>query len=223
MKKLVIFLSFIFCVSVFAFDANQPKSILLTPQPPKFSDVERQTELASRRAKVAEKLGKNSMLMLFSTEPRIYTNDVDYLYRQENNLFYLTNLAQKDATLVLYNDGTKTGEILFLPKRNPRQETWTGKMYSNDEASKILGLKTIVDATELKGFIEALKGKTAFTSKNEVSIPTTAENLYLILPESDRDSDGKREFGKEADFAKSISGFKVKNAQPIFADLRQIK
>jgi Xaa-Pro aminopeptidase len=222
MKKIFFFLSLIVCVNVFAFEGNSPKSILLTPQPPKFSDAERQTELAARRAKVAEKIGKNSMLILFSTEPRIYAGDVDYLYRQENNLFYLTNLAQKNATLVLYNDGTKTREVLFLPKRNPRQETWTGKMYSNEEAKRISGAETIVDANELKEFTENLKKKTAFTSKNEITIPTT-ENLFLLLPESPMDADGKREFGKEEEFAKTLDGFKIKNAQSIFAELRQIK
>jgi Xaa-Pro aminopeptidase len=222
MKKIVFFLSLVFCVNVFAFEGDSPKSILLTPQPPKFSDAERQAELASRRAKVAEKIGKNSMLVLFSTEPRIYTNDVDYLYRQENNLFYLTNLAQKNATLVLYNDGTKMHEVLFLPKRNPQQETWTGKMYSNEEATRISGVGMVVDATELKVFTEKLKKKTGFTSKNEITIPNS-ENLFLLLPESPMDSDGKREFGKEEEFAKSLDGFKVKNAQPIFAELRQVK
>jgi Xaa-Pro aminopeptidase len=222
MKKIVIFLSLIFCINSYASDNVSGKSILITPQAPKFSDAERQTELASRRAKVAEKIGKNSMLILFATEPRIYTNDVDYLYRQENNLFYLTNLAQKNATLVLYNDGTKINEILFLPKRDPQGEVWNGKMYSNEDAMRISGLKTIVDAEESKVFLESLKDKKSFTSKNGITVPMT-ENLFLLLPENDQDSDGKREFGKEDAFSKSIDGFKIKNAQPIFAELRQIK
>ena len=40
------------------------------------------SELASRRQRVAEKIGTGSILVLFSTEPRVYTNDVDYHYRQ---------------------------------------------------------------------------------------------------------------------------------------------
>ena len=64
-------------------------------------------------------------------------------YRQENNLYYLTNLKQKNATLVLIKDGAKTQEILFLPKRNPAMETWNGKMYSSEDAARISGVKTI--------------------------------------------------------------------------------
>jgi Xaa-Pro aminopeptidase len=222
MKKTGGILLLIFCVNVFAFDGNKSKSILITPQAPKFSDNERQTELASRRAKVAEKIGKNSMLILFATEPRIYTNDVDYLYRQENNLFYLTNLGKTDSMLVLYNDGTKINEILFLPKRDPQDEVWNGKMYSNEDAMRISGLKTIVDAEESKTFLQSLKDNKSFTSKNGVTVPLP-DNLFLLLPENDQDSDGKREFGKEEVFSKSTGGFKIKNAQPIFAELRQIK
>ena len=50
---------------------------------------------------MAAALGPKAILILFSTEPRVYTNDVDYEYRQENNLYYLTMLKQKRATLVL--------------------------------------------------------------------------------------------------------------------------
>ena len=40
-------------------------------------------------------------MVLFSAEPKLYTNDVDYVFRQENNLYYLTNLKQAGATLVI--------------------------------------------------------------------------------------------------------------------------
>src|SRR5215213_4679504 len=76
-------------------------NIRLTPPAPVFNDKERVAELMQRRERVAQGLGSQSMLILFSTEPRVYANDVDYPYRQENNLYYLTNLKQKGTTLVL--------------------------------------------------------------------------------------------------------------------------
>ncbi len=199
------------------------QSIILTPSSPKISDSERQSELASRRAKVAEKIGKNALMILYSAEPKIYTNDVDFHYRQENNLYYLTNLKQQNATLVLLNDGVKTQEILFLPNRNPQFETWNGKMYSNEDATKISGISTIVDSAEFPKFIEDLKEKKTFTSKNQVSINTSTDKLYLNLPQTEFDSDGKREFRREAEFAKTVTKFKLENAQNIFAPLRLIK
>src|SRR5262245_55022489 len=78
-----------------------PSNIRITPPAPAFDDKERIAELKQRRERVAQSIGPQSFLILFSTEPRVYTNDVDYPYRQENNLYYLTNLKQKGAMLVL--------------------------------------------------------------------------------------------------------------------------
>ncbi len=194
---------------------NEPSAIRTTPPAPKITDAERQSELAKRRAKVFAAMDDKSVLILFSAEPKIYTNDVDFLYRQENNLYYLTNLKQNGATLILIKDGAQQRETLFLPKRNPANETWNGRMYSSDDAARISGIKTIFDSSELDAFLQAIKDKTLSSF--------SAENIYLLLPESSNDSDGMREFAKENDFAKNLSSFKVKNAQPIFAGLRIVK
>jgi Xaa-Pro aminopeptidase len=82
-----------------------PATIQVTPPAPKFTDAERQAELARRRAAVAAKMADKSMLILFSAEPKLYTNDVDYVFRQENNLYYLTNLKQGNATFVMTKNG----------------------------------------------------------------------------------------------------------------------
>src|SRR3954470_24880731 len=113
------------------------------PPAPVFNDKERVAELVQRRERVAQSIGPQSMLILFSAEPRVYANDVDYQYRQENNLYYLTNLKQKGATLVLLAGNNQTSEILFMPRRNPAAETWTGHMYSPEEANQISGVKEI--------------------------------------------------------------------------------
>src|SRR5215510_310926 len=134
-------------------DVAPPSVIRLTPPAPVFDQAKRLEELASRRKRVAEAIGPKAMLVLFSTEPRVYTNDVDYPFRQENNLYYLTNLNQSRATLVLMPGNSATPEILFLPRRNPRAETWTGHMYSPEEAAQLSGVKEIWEATEFDAFI----------------------------------------------------------------------
>src|SRR5690349_3627828 len=95
-----------------------PVAIRVTPPAPKYSDAERQAELARRRAAVAAKMADNSMLVLFSAEPKLYTNDVNYVFRQENNLYYLTGLRQANATFVMLKQGGKTNEFIFIPKRD---------------------------------------------------------------------------------------------------------
>src|ERR1041385_4594484 len=82
-------------------DVTPVSPVRVTPPAPVFDDGKRLAELAARRKQVADKLGMNSLLVLFSAEPRVYTNDVDFPFRQENNLYYLTNLNQKGTTLVM--------------------------------------------------------------------------------------------------------------------------
>src|SRR5205085_2151322 len=82
--------------SVFAFslaqadavkDPTTPPAIRITPRAPVFDNARRLEELASRRKRVAEAIGSKAALIMFSAEPRVYANDVDYQYRQENNLY----------------------------------------------------------------------------------------------------------------------------------------
>ena len=117
--------------------------IRIAPPAPVFDEKTRLAELASRRLRVGQAVGAKGILILFSTEPRVYTNDVNYEYRQENNLYYLTNLKQKGATFVLIPSNEVTPEILFLPRRSPVAETWTGRMYSAQEASQTSGINEI--------------------------------------------------------------------------------
>ncbi len=193
--------------------AEGPASIRITPPAPQFTDLERQAELARRRAAVVSKMEDNSVLILFSAEHKLYTNDVNYVFRQENNLYYLTNLKQAGATLVIKKNGATVTETVYLPKRNPLFETWSGKMYANEDAARISGIRDIVNALETKAFVQILK------DKKDPALKT----IYLLLPEDETDSDGMREFGNEHEFSKQVPGYKVINAQPIFAELRHIK
>ncbi len=194
-----------------------------TPPAPKFTEAERHAELARRRAAVAAKMADNSVMVLFSAEPKLYTNDVDYVYRQENNLYYLTGLKQDGATLVISKTGGVVTETLFLPKRVPLREAWEGKMYSREEATLVSGVKRIVDASEKDAMLAAVKSRGSFTSKDGAITISGAPTLYLLLPEGDNDDDGKREFRQEEELAKALTEYKVENAQKIFSDLRHIK
>lgn len=151
-----------------------PSVIRVAPPAPVFDQTARLGELASRRQRVAEKIGTGSILVLFSTEPRVYTNDVDYHYRQENNLYYLTNLNQKGATLVLMPGNQQLREILFLPRRDPAAETWTGHMYSPEEAQQLSGIREIWEAKEFEPFMRALRNRQAYRPKDEALLMTAA-------------------------------------------------
>ncbi|HKQ53604.1 MAG TPA: aminopeptidase P family protein, partial [Pyrinomonadaceae bacterium] len=157
--------------------------IQVAPPAPVFDQAARLSELASRRRRVAEKVGQNGILVLFSTEPRVYTNDVDYHYRQENNLFYLTNLNQKGATLVLMPGNPQLREVLFLPRRDPAAETWTGHMYSPEEARTLSGISEIWEAKEFEPFMRSIRLRQAYRPKDEGLLMTaTAATAQAVVP-----------------------------------------
>ena len=165
--------------STFAVEAiNAKDRILSATSRPVFSKAERHSELAARRKRVADEMADNSVLILMSTASKLYANDVDYVYRQENNLYYLTELAQNGVTLVISKTGDSVSETVFLPKRDARRETWNGRMYSNEYATELSGIINIVDAKEKKAFLASVKSGKSFqfgkTSINETS------SIYLL-------------------------------------------
>src|SRR5436189_5702734 len=68
-----------------AITTPEPPAIRITPPAPVFDDAKRLGELAARRKHVGDLIGPKSILILFGAEPRVYTNDVDFPFRQENN------------------------------------------------------------------------------------------------------------------------------------------
>jgi len=68
------------------------------------------------------------------------TNDVSYPYRQDNDFYYLTGIAEDDVTAVLRPnapDGKRY--ILFLRPRDLRREPWVGVRVGPDEAVAAYG------------------------------------------------------------------------------------
>ena len=217
--------------------------IRITPPAPVFDQKERLAELASRRARVAAAIGPKAVMILFSTEPRVYTNDVDYEYRQENNLYYLTMLKQKRATLVLMPGNSRVPEILFLPRREPFLEVWSGHMYSVEEAFAASGVSQILDAREFEPFIKALASHQPYQPKPENILMTKADSpanptgqtgfeglfgaaekgegeLYLLPSGGPYTREYRNEQRFSTEWAKNPSGFEIKNAAPIFANMR---
>ncbi len=223
-------------------------AIRITPSAPVFTDAERRGELAARRARVAAAMGANKMLVLFAAEPRIYTNDVDYEYRQENNFYYLTNLRQEDARLVIFTTSANLAPtiILFLPRRNPARETWTGYMYSPEDAARVSGIADIGDVKEFPAFVQAFGEGVMYNAPPESLMIKTRDaagtneamralfaarankqmKLVMLAPREDVRGE-TREWVNEAKFVGEWERTKrdvaIESAFPIFAKARLIK
>jgi Xaa-Pro aminopeptidase len=229
-----------------AIDKPSNSVIRITPPAPVLGQKTIHAELASRRARMGQAIGAKGILILLSAEPRVYANDVDYEYRQENNLYYLTNLKQKGATLVLAPANSLTPEILFIPRRNAFAETWTGHMYTAAEANEASGIKEIWDTTELAPFLSSLRNRESYRPKPEnvfmssISASLTVADgqatsgfektyeaagkneaeLYMLAPGEGETREYRPEQRFISEWTKTPSGYNIKNAAPIFAEMR---
>lgn len=203
--------------------ANSKDLIQSTKPSPVFSDADRQAELARRRGAIAQSMLDGSVLVMMAAEPRIYSQNVDFMYRQENNFFYLTSLKQKDAALVITKKGGVVRELLFVPRRNPQRELWDGRMYSEEDARRISGITEIIPASELPGFLNALRSGEEHKLGGTSFIPSEHRNVYMVLPNNSSDANGVREFGREQDLSRQLEGRQMINLRPTFAKLRLVK
>ena len=115
-----------------------------------------QDDLAARRARLIERLGPNAVAVFWSAEPKVYSLDTDYEFRQDSDLLYLTGIAQEGAILVLMPGNRTQKEILFVREANPRREHWNGHSLTREEATAASGIKTVYYAGEFESFLTAM-------------------------------------------------------------------
>ncbi len=112
-----------------------------------------QSEYYQRRQAVLETIGRGTAIFC-SAPAAVMHNDVDHLFRQDSDFFYLTGFNEPDAVAVLAPSHKEHKFILFVRPKDKEAETWSGyrtgvaaakKKYGADEAYPIaeLGEKLI--------------------------------------------------------------------------------
>src|SRR4029079_18723815 len=113
-------------------------------------------DVKARRARVMEKLGPDAMLILWSAPSQRYSLDVDYEYRQDSNLYYLTGLTQENTILVLMPGNQSRREILFVKDKDPVQEHGRARTRSAADATARSGIATVMSAGAFEPFVAAM-------------------------------------------------------------------
>ena len=197
-------------------------------------DPELVSDLKQRRSAAMEQMNGQGLLILFSSPIRAYSGDVEYEFRQNNNIYYLTGIRQPAVRLVLMPQNSTYREILFLPQKDPHRELWTGKMLSNQEASQISGIENVWKASEFEAFIDSvLYGRpyrvNRYLQSDEYSdlfrdLEKGGVPVFLHLKSKPGLSG---EMSREFEFASRIrerfTGIRIGDATPIFNRLRMVK
>jgi len=121
-------------------------------------------DLAARRARMLERLGPDTILVLLSAPTRTYSGDVNYEYRQDSNLYYLTGVAQENTALVLMPGNATRRELLFIKDRDPEREHWTGRLLSREQARERSGITTVLSYDALDAFVGSMLSRRAYGS-----------------------------------------------------------
>ena len=175
----------------------------------------------ARRAALSSKLNDGITVVFAYEEPEGPSATLGF--RQNENFYYLTGIAEPGGILVLVPRLTDRSsphsgkaekfprEILFLPPRDPKQERWTGpKLGPRDP-----------DVRQRTGFQTVLSQK--FFEQELLRLLPAYGVLYTVLPSGH--NRGNRSFEHDrSNRLKTLAPFaKIRDAGPEIARLRQVK
>lgn len=113
---------------------------------------------AGRRAALRASMPANSVVVIFAYPTRNFSNDVDYFYHQNPDMYYFSGYKEPHSALLIFKDpqtdsaGNKYDEVLFVQKRNARAEQWTGRRLGTEGAKERLGINKTYNGEDFKAF-----------------------------------------------------------------------
>ena len=146
MKHILSLLAILFSFSLLAQEVDLPNDFLS-------KDFHK-----DRREKLRASLPSNSVAVFFANPVRNRARDVDYIYHQDPDFYYLTGYKEPDALLLIFKDkqiaanGTAYNEILFVQPRNAMREMWTGRRLGEQGTKDVLGFEQAFNNTEFKRY-----------------------------------------------------------------------
>lgn len=108
----------------------------------------------SRRDALRSKMPENSVAVFFANAVRNRANDVDYVYHQDPDFYYLTGYKEPHSVLIIFSEnqtnteGKTYNEMLYVQERNPQAEQWTGYRLGTEGAINELGFDMAFNGKE---------------------------------------------------------------------------
>ncbi len=163
---------------------------------------------AGRREALRQGMPANSVAVVFAYPTRNFSNDVDYFYHQNPDLYYFSGYKEPHSMLLVFKDdqtdslGNKYNELLFVQKRNAQAEQWTGRRLGTEGAKEKLGFAMAFNGDDFAKF--------------NIDFAKFDKIIYDILPD-----DMANNQRSKADLFDLVQQFKEKSAMP--QDIKQQK
>lgn len=195
---------------------------------------EYQNDLKARRAGVLHKLDAGAVMIAWSAPSKVYSTDVNYEYRQDSSLLYLTGLDQEETILVLMPGASTKKEVIFVREPNARREHWNGHTLTKEEVTAQTGIETVYLLSQFESFITSMfnarnfglrRGETTTewnAFQNEVKAGRGKLGL-LFGPRPAPSQDLPEIYVWANKFRDRFFGVALIDAKPIVDELRQVK
>ena len=141
MKGLQIFIFFLFTTAIFLILPAQKPML-----PQDFLDKEFHKE---RRQALREMMPPNTVAAFFANPVRNRANDVDYIYHQDPDFYYLTGYQEPHSVLLIFSEpqtneaGESYDEMIYVQERNPMSEMWDGRRLGVAGVKEQLGFEQV--------------------------------------------------------------------------------
>jgi Xaa-Pro aminopeptidase len=106
-------------------------------------------EYCQRREELMAKIATGTAIFR-SAPTAVMHNDVEYIYRQDSDFFYLTGFNEPEAIAVLAPHHEEHRFVLFVQPKDPEKETWTGYRCGIEGAKEIYGADEAYSIEELE-------------------------------------------------------------------------
>jgi len=113
---------------------------------------------AVRRDSLRNRMPANSVAVVFAFPTRTFSNDVEYVYHQNPDLYYFTGYKEPHAVLFIFKepqthtDNTTYTELFFVQKRDASAEQWTGRRLGTEGVKNSLGISRTYNGEDFKDF-----------------------------------------------------------------------
>ncbi|MFH7013722.1 aminopeptidase P N-terminal domain-containing protein [Flavobacterium sp. FlaQc-52] len=119
----------------------------------------------------------NSVAVIFSYPERVFSRDINYIFHQNPDMYYLSGYKEPDAVLLIFKEAQGTAEtyneVIFVREKDATKEMWTGRRLGADGTKSQLGIAKTFNGKDFKNFdIDFKKFKTLIYDK----IPTDIGN-----------------------------------------------
>ncbi len=111
---------------------------------------------AARRERLAELMGNQSAALIVSNPVRNRSNDTDYDYRPNSDLWYLTGFEEPESAMLLLPGHPEHPFVFFSRPRDPKVEIWDGERLGPERAPERLGCQAAFSILELEERLPAL-------------------------------------------------------------------